>query len=452
MLTINGSGFRLCDGLSRRSFLQIGGLAMGGLSLPQLLQAEAASGTGSSHKSVIMIFLAGGPPHQDMVDMKPEAPAEYRGEFSPIHSNVPGMDVCEHMPLLSQRMDRLAVIRTLVGSEGRHSAFQCLHGHPTMNQPPGGWPCFASAVSKLQGPVNNETPAAVSLQPKMGGAFWSHPGQPGFAGMAHAPFAPNASGSKDLILNGMNHQKLRDRRTLLKQIDFLKSQLDSTDVISGMDTYYQQAFDILTSGRLAEALDVENEKPAVRERYGFGTTEPAGYGDAGWLRNEDMLVARRLIEAGARVVTLSFGRWDWHGQPHGTNFDNGRDHIPVLDQALSALLDDLKERGMDRDTSVLVWGEFGRTPKINKKGGRDHWPAVGCAMLAGGGMRTGQIIGETSARAERPVKRPVHFQEIFATLYNNLGLNVDHTTIDDMTGRPQYLVDHSRYQPLPELV
>ena len=270
--------------------------------------------------------------------------------------------------------------------------------------------------------------------------------------MAHAPFAPNASGSKDLILNGMNHQKLRDRRTLLKQIDFLKSQLESTDVISGMDTYYQQAFDILTSGRLAEALDVENEKPAVRERYGFGTTEPAGYGDAGWLRNEDMLVARRLIEAGARVVTLSFGRWDWHGQPHGTNFDNGRDHIPVLDQALSALLDDLKERGMDRDTSVLVWGEFGRTPKINKKGGRDHWPAVGCAMLAGGGMRTGQIIGETRARAERPVKRPVHFQEIFATLYNNLGLNVDHTTIDDMTGRPQYLVDHSRYQPLPELV
>ena len=425
---------------------------MGGLSLPQLLQAETRSRKGSSHKSVIMVFLAGGPPHQDMVDLKPKAPVEYRGEFSPIHSNVPGIDVCEHMPLLSQRMDRLAIIRTLVGSEGRHSAYQCLHGHPTLNQPPGGWPCFGSAVSKLQGPVNNETPAAVGLQPKMGGAFWSHPGQSGFAGMAHAPFAPNASGSKDLILNGMNLQKLRDRRTLLQQIDVLKTRLEAADVIDGMDTYYQQAFDILTSGKLAEALDVEKEDPALRERYGFGTTEPAGYGDAGWLRNEDMLVARRLIEAGARVVTLSFGRWDWHGQPHGTNFDNARDHIPVLDQALSALLDDLKDRGMDKDTSVLVWGEFGRTPKINNKGGRDHWPSVGCAMLAGGGMRTGQIIGETSSRAEHPTKRPVHFQEIFATLYHNLGLNVDHTTIDDMTGRPQYLVDHSKYQPLPELV
>lgn len=452
MLTINGSGLRLCDGVSRRSFLQVGGLAMGGLSLPQLLQAEAKNSTGSSHKSVIMVFLAGGPPHQDMVDLKPEAAVEYRGEFSPIRSNVSGIDVCEHMPLLSQRMDRLAVIRTLVGSEGRHSAYQCLHGHPTRNQPPGGWPCFSSAISKLQGPVNNETPAAVALQPRIGGAFWSDPGQPGFSGLAHAPFAPNASGSKDLILNGMNLKKLRDRRTLLQQIDVLKERLEAANAIEGMDTYYQQAFDILTSGKLAEALDVEREDPALRERYGFGTTEPAGYGDAGWLRNEDMLVARRLVEAGARVVTLSFGRWDWHGQPHGTNFDNARDHIPALDQALSALLDDLKERGMDKDTSVLVWGEFGRTPKINKKGGRDHWPAVGCAMLAGGGMRTGQIIGETNSRAERPRKRPVHFQEIFATMYHNLGLDIDHTTINDMTGRPQYLVDHSKYQPLPELV
>lgn len=452
MLTIQGSGLKLCDGVPRRSFLKIGALGMGGLSLPQLLQAESAAGVKSSHKSVIMVFLTGGPPHQDMVDLKPEAPVEYRGEFSPIPSNVAGIDVCEHMPLLAQRMDRLAVIRTLVGSEGRHSAFQCLHGHPTLNQPPGGWPCFGSAVSKLQGVVNNEVPAVVSLQPKMGGQSWSHPGQPGFAGMRHAPFAANAPGSNDMVLTGMTQQTLRDRRTLLGQMDTLRKRLEATDAIDGMDSFYRQAFEILTSGRLVEALNVEDEDPALRERYGRGSKEPAGYGDAGWLRNEDFLVARRLVEAGARVVTLSFGRWDWHGQPHGTNFDNARDHIPALDQALSALLDDLKDRGLDHDTSVVVWGEFGRTPKINKKGGRDHWPQVGCALLAGGGIRAGQVIGETSGRAEHPTKRPVHFQEIFATLYRNLGIDTDRATIKDLTGRPHFLIDHTKYQPLPELV
>ncbi len=452
MLTIQGSGLKLCDGVHRRSFLKIGGLGMGGLSLPQLLQAESAAGAGTSHKSVIMVFLTGGPPHQDMVDLKPQAPVEYRGEFSPIRSNVAGIDVCEHMPLLAQRMDRLAVIRTLVGSEGRHSAYQCLHGHPTLNQPAGGWPCFGSAVSKLQGLVNNETPAAVSLQPQMGGAGWSQPGQPGFAGLRHAPFAANAPGSNDMVLTNMTRQTLSDRRTLLGHMESLRGRLATTDAIDGMDTFYQQAFEILTSGKLVKALDVEEEAPALRERYGRGSKEPAGYGDAGWLRNEDFLVARRLVEAGARVVTLSFGRWDWHGQPHGTNFDNARDHIPALDQALSALLDDLQDRGLDRDTSVVVWGEFGRTPRINNKGGRDHWPQVGCALLAGGGIQTGQIVGETNALAEHPTKRPVHFQEVFATLYHNLGIDIDRATINDLTGRPQYLIDHSKYQPLPELV
>jgi hypothetical protein len=451
MLSLNGSTFSHCDGVSRRSFLTIGGLAMGGMSLPQLLQAEANQGIGRSHKSVIMVFLTGGPPHQDMVDLKPEAPVEYRGEFSPIPTNVPGIEVCEHLPLLAQRMDRLAVIRSLVGSEGRHSAFQCLHGHKTQNQPTGGWPCFGSAVSKLQGQVNSEFPACVALQPRIGGQFWSDPGQPGFAGMRHAPFTPNATGTQGLTLQGTTKEELNDRKALLKKIDRLRRELDSTDVIDGMDSFYQQAFDILLSGRLAAALDVDQESASVRERYGYGSKEPAGYGDAGWLRNEDFLVARRLVEAGVRVVTLSFGRWDWHGQPHGTNFDNARDHLPALDQALSALLDDLRERGLEEDVSVVVWGEFGRTPKINKKGGRDHWPRVACAMLAGGGLRTGQIVGATNERAEFATQRPVHFQEVFATLYHTLGLNVDHATIRDYSGRPRYLVDHSQYQPLPEL-
>ena len=451
MLTIPGRSFRLCDDLPRRSFLKIGGLAMGGLSLPQILRAEQESGQ-RGHKSVIMIFLSGGPPHQDMFDLKTEAPVEYRGEFKPIQTSVPGINICEHLPRIASRMDDFVPIRSLVGSEGRHAASQCLTGHRLVNQPAGGWPSLGSAVSKLAGPVNSATPAFVSLVPKMRTSTWGDPGQAGFAGMAHAPFAPNASGTTDLTLNGMSLEKLANRRALMANLDQLRSQVDSSDALDGMDTYYRQAFDILTTGKLAEALDIENEDPALRDRYGRGNNALAGYGDAGPLNNDYFLVARRLIEAGVRVVTLAYGRWDWHGQPHGTNFDNARDHLPRFDQGLTALLDDLKQRGMDKNTSVVVWGEFGRTPRINNRGGRDHWPRVGCALLAGGGMRTGQVIGATNKLGEHATKRPVHFQEIFATLYHNLGFDVNHLTLPDLTGRPQYLVDHTNYPPLPEVI
>ena len=167
--------------------------------------------------------------------------------------------------------------------------------------------------------------------------------------------------------------------------------------------------------------------------------------------NDYFLAARRLVEAGVRVVSLAYGRWDWHGRPHGTNFENARDHLPQLDQGLTALLDDLEARGMLDDVTVLVWGEFGRTPRINKNGGRDHWPNVGCALLAGGGMRTGQVIGATNRLGEHPVERPVHFQEIFATLYHNLGINTDRATLNDLHGRPRFLVDHVQYRPLREV-
>jgi len=438
--------------MPRRSFLQIGGLAMGGLTLPDALKAQAASGTGSSHRAVIMIFLSGGPPHQDMVDLKPQAPVEFRGEFQPIATNVPGIEICELLPQLAQRADRLAIIRSLVGSEGRHAGFQCLTGHPHLNQPAGGWPSFGSSISRMEGAVNRYTPAYINLNPNMKGKAWADPGQPGFAGLAHAPFTPNQSGSSSLQLNGVSLQNLRDRRALVQSIDRLKSEADQNRVLDGMDAHYQQAFDILTSGRLAEALNVENEDPALRDRYGRGSDEPAGYGDAGSLQNDYFLVARRLVEAGARVVSLTYGRWDWHGRPHGTNFENARDHFPALDTGLSTLLDDLRDRGLDREVAVVVWGEFGRTPKVNPKGGRDHWPGVGCALLAGGGFRTGQIIGATSSRAEYAVERPVHFQEVFATLYQHMGIDTNHATLPDLNGRPQYLVDHGKYQALHEVV
>lgn len=443
---------RFRDRLTRRVMLKIGGLALGGLALPDLLRAEANSGRRSSQKAVIMVFLSGGPPHQDMVDLKPEAPAEIRGEFRPIPTNVPGIEFCELLPQLAQRADRLAVIRTLVGSEGRHAAFQCMTGQPVAPQPAGGWPSLGAVVSKLKGAAAEGVPAFVGLSPRMKSASgWADPGQAGFVGQAHAPFTPNAD-QANLQLQHLTVDRLGDRRTLLARLDRLKRDAESNGVLASADAFHQQAFGILTSSRLADALDLDQEDAKIRDRYGRGSSAPAGYGDAGPIMNDYFLAARRLVQAGVRVVTLAYGRWDWHGRPHGTNFENARDHLPIFDQGLSALLDDLADSGLSEDVSVLVWGEFGRTPRINKNGGRDHWPQVACALLSGGGMRTGHVIGSTNRFAEVPKERPVHFHEVFATLYHNLGIDVNHLTLNDLSGRPQYLVDHTRYQRIPELV
>jgi len=436
---------------SRRTFLRVGSLALGGLALPQLLRAESQSASPRRHKSVIMIFLSGGPPHQDMVDLKPDAPVDIRGEFNPIRTNVPGIDVCEHLPRLAAMMDRFAVIRSLVGSEGHHSSFQCMHGRTQQNQPGGGWPSFGSSVAKVQGPVTASVPPFVGLSPKMKTATWADPGQPGFLGAAYAPFKPNADGMANMMLQGMTVDRLDDRKSLLRGFDAVRREADSNGAFAAADESTRQALHILTSSKLADALDLDREAPRLRDRYGRGSPEPAGYGDAGPLLNDYFLAARRLVEAGARVVTLAYGRWDWHGKPHGTNFENARHHLPMLDRGLTALVEDLHDRGLDEDVSVVVWGEFGRTPKINKEGGRDHWPSVACALLAGGGMKTGQVIGSTDRLADHAKDRPVHFQDVFATLYHNLGLDPLSTTLKDLAGRPHYLVNDGA-KPIRELL
>jgi hypothetical protein len=445
MLTIHAGqpSRRFCDGVSRRSFLRVGALGLGGLSLPQLLRAEANAGIGSSDKSIIMIYLPGGPPHQDMVDLKMQAPVEIRGEFRPIATNVPGIEVCELLPLLAQRMDRLAVIRSLVGARDRHESRQCLTGRLTDNQPAGGWPEMGAMVSKLLGPRHAAMPPFVGLSPRMQHRPYNN-GYGGFLGPAHSAFQPNGDGRSDLVLGNISVDRLANRRQLLSSLDTLRRRADEAAWVQSADALQQQALGVLTSSRLAEALNVEAEEPRIRERYGYGTEKTQG--DAAPRLNQQFLMARRLVEAGARVVTLSYSFWDWHGN----NFANARANLPDLDQALSALLDDLRERGLEKSVSVVVWGEFGRTPRINKDAGRDHWPNVNFAMLAGGGMRTGQVIGSTDRYGGEADDRPVHFQEIFATLYHNLGFDLQSTTVQDLTGRPQYLVDGS-YQPLPEL-
>jgi len=445
MLTIYGGRGRFCDGVSRRNFLKIGALGVAGLSLPQLLRAEAAAGIGKSHKAVIMIFLPGGPAHQDLLDLKPEAPAEVRGEFMPIRTSVPGMEICELMPRLAKMADRIAIIRSMVGCSGDHDAFQCLTGRVRRNMPPGGWPSLGSCVAKMQGPINQAVPPFVALAPKMGHMEWADPGSPGFLGIPYAPFHPQGKGKSDMVLNGVTLDRLADRRSLLQGLDRLRRDMDAGGTMDGVDAFNRQAFDVLTSSRLADALDLSKENPAVVERYGKG--DPKNRDDGGPRLTSHFLIARRLVEAGARCVTLAFSRWDHHGR----NFPQLREDIPLLDQGLSALLDDLYSRGLDQDVSVVVWGEFGRTPNINKDGGRDHWPRVSCALLAGGGMKTGQVIGATDRQAGEPTDRPVQFGEVFATLYHNLGIDTAKVTFPDLAGRPQYLVDNNA-QPIRELV
>ena len=252
-------------------------------------------------------------------------------------------------------------------------------------------------------------------------------------------FKPDGQGMDDLTLNGVTLDRLQDRKTLLKGLDQLRRDIDASGMLRGMDAFTDAAFGVLTSSKLADALDLSKEDPKVRERYGTGKPYKYQYDGAPTV-NEHILIARRLVEVGVRCVTLSFGRWDSHGK----NFDLVRDHGGKLDQAVSALVQDLEQRGMLDDVTVVVWGEFGRTPKVNKGAGRDHWPRVSCALLAGGGMQTGQTIGETNRLGEYATERPVHFQEVISTLYHNLGIDVNTQQFIDPAGRPQYLVENRK--------
>jgi len=455
MLTLTGrrtsDSTSFCDGMSRRNFLRVGALGATGLTLPGLLRAEAEAGIGSSQKSVIMIYLVGGPPHQDMFDLKPEAPKEFAGPWRPIETNVPGFEICEALPKLASMSDKLVAVRSLVGSQSGHDAIQVFNGHnPRKPKPSGGWPQFGSAVSKVQGSTHAAAPPFVSLCYQCTHGPYNEPG-PGFLGTSHTPFRPMGPTKDDMVLNGVTLERLADRRSLLKSVDRLRRDVDASTTMKGMDTFTEQAMGLLTSSKLADALDLSREDPRIVARYGTGDPTKFMDGNGAPRVPQSLLAARRLIEAGARVVTLNYSKWDWHGGSYNTIFNREAEDFPVFDQCVSALVEDLHLRGLDKDCTVIVWGEFGRTPKISAQVGRDHWPRVNMALMAGGGMKTGQVIGATDRLAGEAVSRPVTYSEIYATLYRNLGIDTNLTTIDDLNGRPQYLLEENA-SPLPELV
>lgn len=401
---------------NRRDLLRVGGLAFAGLTLADVLRLRAGATTHRA-KSVILIWMRGGPSHIDSYDMKPDAPAEIRGEFRPIATNVPGVQICEHMPNQAKIMDKLAILRGIRSNDlGDHTPHYIITGFPDR----GRRPAFGSVVSYLQ-PRSDGLPRYVSLMYKPPGLYDNE--GPTYAGPAHRPFAPRGEGLANMsLVQGISRDRLRDRRQLLEAFDGLDREVEQASNAGGIDTFQQRAFEMITSPQVREAFDLEKEPLVLRERYGKFC--------------ENFLMARRLVEAGVSVVTLKVGDWDTHEK----NFIDMREQLPPLDRGFHALVTDLHERGLQDDVAVVLWGEFGRAPRISRGDGRDHWPEAGAAVVAGGGFRVGQVIGDTDNHGGRSRGRPYTPSNVLANLYRHLGIDPA-ITIPDHNRRPMHLLD-----------
>ncbi|MCA8989028.1 MAG: DUF1501 domain-containing protein, partial [Planctomycetaceae bacterium] len=433
---------------SRRSLLQIGVAAGLPLNLANILQAESTLSQTGRPKSLIIIHLDGGPSQYETIDPKPLAPHEIRGPFSPIETSVPGIQVSELMPRLAARAEKFALIRSLTDSTGRHDAFQCQSGYSIKDLASmGGRPALGCAVSYLLGKSTDRVPCFIDMM--QGRPLVRDSARPGFLGPASQPFRPDMdsmfqreleNGMKgELQRLGSDHKtsltlndsltasRMDDRLSFLQQIDQVRREIDHSGMMNAMDQFQQQAVSILTSGEMAAALDLSQEDPAILERYTlnefrsgeqFFTSETSD-------STRKFLMARRLIEAGVRVVSLSISDFDTHSR----NFPRMQNLMPIVDFGLTTLVDDLEERGMLQDVTILAWGEFGRTPRVNSNGGRDHWPKLGPAILAGGGLKTGQVIGASDRLGGAVADRPVTYKDVFATRYHQMGLGPFQITI-----------------------
>jgi len=434
MLTFLGSDYRCCDRLNRRRFLKVGALGLGGLTLADLLRIEAQGAVPpkSSVKSIIMVYLHGGPSHIDMYDMKPNAPAEFRGQFKPIQTKVPGFDICELMPLQAKIADKMSLIRNMSFLEYTlgHNPPLVYSGYPAGNIFPetSRRPTFGSVVSKLRGGAVPHMPPYVAFD-----GIGTHPVLGDYLGVTHQPFVPGVQMGSLGLGPGMKLERMTDRKELLRSFDTLQRDIeDAHGSVAGMDTFTARALDMVTTAKARDAFDIMQEPEAVRASYAGGT---------------QFLQARRLVEAGVQVVTLTSHAetktWDLAGpwDHHGNIFPGLRQALPALDKRLYALITDLYERGLDQDVAVVIWGEMGRTPKVNGGAGRDHWNDVGFALVAGGGLKMGQVIGATTPRGERATSRPYTPKHMLATIYESvLGIDLA-TTLPGLNGRPMYVLD-----------
>jgi hypothetical protein len=360
----------------------------------------------------------------DMYDLKPEAPAEFRGEFKPISTNVSGVEICEHFPMQAKMWDKLAAVRSLI-SVDEHSDSLVMTGFPDRVNRIQDHPSFGSVVSKVRSGSSDAVPPFVSLRGMSRGT------EPGFLGVAHRPFTPSGPGNNNLrMATGVTVERLEDRKSLLGAFDDTRRDIDATGTMVGMDSYTERAVEMVTGGVVRKALDLKNEDAKTLERY-------KGI--------ESFLTARRLVEAGVGFVTLSYGGWDTHGQ----NFQTLKRQLPNVDRAIANLIQDLHDRGMQDDVVTVMWGEFGRTPKVNNNAGRDHWSPVMSAMVAGGGLKMGQMVGSSTAKGERPKDSPYTVPQLMSTLYRAIGIDPSATFLNG-SGRPMYILEDRA--PVKELV
>lgn len=449
-----------CAGsIPRREFLQVGALALGGLTLPEILAARAASGRPAPDTSVIMLYLHGGPSQLETYDLKPDAPSSYRSIFRPIPTNVAGMEICELFPLQAAIADKFSLVRSLHHEIGIHSdgGIIVLTGkHPSRldptSQSKSEHPDFGMIASRMRGMAGRAIPPYVTIPRK------PYMTLPSYLGVHHGPFEVNDPSVKDfapphLRLNaGSNGARLDDRRSLLSQLDRLKGDLDLHGSLDGADEFRSLAYRMLTSPEVSEAFDLNREDDQLRDRYGRH------------LWGQSCLLARRLAEAGAAVINLyidtpkngqEFTNWDDHignaGRP-GHFGDYMRTRLPYLDQCLSALIEDIFARGLEQRILVVVVGEFGRTPRLSSNSGgtgRDHWPQAYTALFSGGGLRMGQVVGATNSKAEFPTHNPYTPYDMLATIYRHLGIDSS-SMIPDYSGRPIAILGEGA--PIRELI
>lgn len=431
---------RFCDGIDRRGFLRVGSLA--GLGLADILRLQHAhAGDGAPKKEVncIFIFIIGGMAHQDMWDMKPEAPAEIRGDFAPIRSRVPGIDVSEILPRIAGVTDKLAILRSLTHGDPDHTAGY--HVMMTGQHPGFGGnfnrnvtnnnmhPSFGSMVAKL-GSNSGRLPPYISVP------NFLNSGGPSFLGPSYAPFVIEADPAapefsvRDIVLpEGVTSSRSLRRQTALRAINRFEQQVESlSKQEQSLDTFYEKAYELMTSNAAKQAFDIDRESQATRDAYGMTSL------------GQCCLLARRLVEAGCRFVSIENGHWDTHRK----NTESLRDLlVPALDQGLSALLNDLEQRGELDSTLVVLTTEFGRTPRINVMAGRDHWPQAFSIVMAGGGLKRGLTIGATDKQAASVIDRPITPSDMAATLLTALGIDPDITLLTPL-GRPVQLAGGGR--------
>jgi uncharacterized protein DUF1501 len=449
MIRIQGGGSQDCDGVTRRSFLQAGALGVGGLMLPDLLRVQEAQAAPDPKTAVILFWLSGGPGHMETWDPKPEAPSEYRGPFGAISTRVAGIQFSELMPECARIMDRLAVIRTVHHGTGDHTK-----GNHWMLT---GWegpafnaveraqrnPAMGAVAARVRGANREGMPPYVAVPHLRGGTdnlFHYH----AYAGARYNPFIVNSDPNektyavRDLTLPGsLTFDRLRNRRTLLERIDRSAAQVEAS--VAERDGAYQRAFEMLTGPETRRAFDIFGEPEKLRDRYGRHTF------------GQSALLARRLVEAGVTFVTCNCVPWDHHGTPPQLKTEEGgKLLIPPLDRAIAALVEDLHDRGLAERVLVVAMGEFGRTPKINRDAGRDHWGDTFSVLMAGGELRMGQAVGRSDAKGQYPVERPVSPQDVLATVYHHLGINPHAVAFEDRTGRPVALLDGG--EPIRELL